>query len=200
MQLAQRERVTDQLGGDIRVFDLVAQAPQRIVDDLPMVEGQFGKLVLGEPPDVVRLGEIMGFGLADQRPVDDGDHRQATVRSRGIAERIQLFKVARMQVRGGLQRVVGGLLQRTVGAQIAARQRPPPQKRLAHAAHQRQPQTRGHRVTAIRRGLLRPQGQDHHGDPDGRRLHPPLRHVSADHACPLSDWCALQFKTRAYHL
>ena len=52
-QLGEGELVGEQAVGDAAVADLVAQAPQRVVDDLVVVEGEAGERRRVEPRDVL---------------------------------------------------------------------------------------------------------------------------------------------------
>ena len=61
VQLAQGERGAEQSGGHVGVFDFGAQAEQRVVDDLAMVERQLGQFVFGEPSYVVTVLEARGL-------------------------------------------------------------------------------------------------------------------------------------------
>ncbi len=152
-----------------------------------MVEGQLRQMVHREPFDVVAVDEAGVFvDGAHQRPIHDGHHRQTAMRTRGIAEGIQLFQIPWVQRRRGFQCGIGRLLQRMVGPQVSAGQRPLPEERLPHAPHQGHPQRRTGIVAGRVRGRravpgCRPQGQNHHGHADLRGLSAPLRNVAHNH-------------------
>ena len=149
VQLAQGERGAEQSGGHVGVFDFGAQAEQRVVDDLAMVERQLGQFVFGEPSYVVTVLEARGLGLADERPVHDGHHGQSAMGSGRASKGVQLFEVSRVQVCGRFEGRVGRLFQRPVGAQVTAGQRPAAQERLTDALDQGQPETGMGRVRGI---------------------------------------------------
>ena len=62
-----------------------------------MVESQRRQLILGEPAHIIAILEMRGLGLAYERPVHDGDHRQSTMGALWPAKGVQLLEVARMQ-------------------------------------------------------------------------------------------------------
>src|SRR5829696_5896093 len=91
-QLGEGELVREQAMGDPAVADLVAEAPQRVVHDLVVIEGQTRKLRGIEPRHVL---DVVARNLvgAHQRPVHDRDHPRR--RAVDGAECVQLLQVAR---------------------------------------------------------------------------------------------------------
>lgn len=159
-ELGEREAVAEERLGDPRVADLVPQAPQRVVDDAVVVEGESWQVLGEEPADVPVVGHTGRLVAADERPVDDRDH--PVRRSVDVAEGVQLLEVPGLHA-GGLEQPGGrGLLEALVDADPSTGQRPGPLERLGHAADQ------GHRQREFAR--LRVPSERHddrrHGDAD----------------------------------
>ena len=132
---------------DAAVLELAAQAPQRVVDDRVVVEGELGELVGGEPAHVLALAGLRGLVAADERPVDDR-HDAARGRTVDVAEGVELLEVGRCEL-CGLEELAGGGVGEALGFRRAATgKRPATLERLAGAAHQRDRQTRGFRLFA----------------------------------------------------
>lgn len=72
-QLRQGELLAQEVQGDVRVLDLGAQPPQRVLHDLVVVEGEARAVVGGGPADVLALDRGRGLVVPDQGGVDDGD-------------------------------------------------------------------------------------------------------------------------------
>ena len=80
MQLAQRKSLAYQSGDDLRIFDFATKSAKGVVHDVAMVKCQLRQIIHRKPFDIVvdTLPELP-VKIVDQRPIDDGYHRQPAV-------------------------------------------------------------------------------------------------------------------------
>ena len=156
---ARVKRVAEEGVRDAAVLHLGAQPPEGVVDDEPVVEGEFRQVVGREPAHVLADARLRGLLAAHERPVHDRDDAVAGGRAADVAERVELFEVARREpvVSASVRAAANGEV--LVEVQRAARQRPASFERAPDAAHQRQPHTR-----EVARLLVFAQGEDDGGD------------------------------------
>ena len=93
-QLRECEGLAEEAVRDRAVLDLVAEAPEGVVDDAAVVEGEGREVVDRVPSHVVSEASRAGLLASDERPVDDGhDARVAPEDAVGVAERVELLEV-----------------------------------------------------------------------------------------------------------
>ena len=157
-QLGERELVGQQAMSDAAVADLVAQAPECVVDDVVVVEGEPGEGCRVEPAHVLPC--IGGRDLvgAQERPVDD--RYDAAGGPLDGSEGIQLLEIARCQPCGLAEGAGCRGIQALADVEPSSGKRPEALVRIAGAAYERQHERR--------RIAVRPaaEAEDHrrHGD------------------------------------
>jgi hypothetical protein len=148
-QLGEREGLTEQGMRDAGVLHLVTQAPERVFDDHVVVERERRQLVGGEPSHVLSRRGPGGLAGADEGPVHDGDHASRARQLRagahergavGVAERVQLFQVARGEACRVAERAARGIRESLRHPQRPAGKRPSALERFPDAPHERQPE------------------------------------------------------------
>ena len=157
-QLAEREGLAEERVRDPAVLELVAEPPERVLDDPVVIEGELGQLVGGEPAHVGALGGELRQFLAHERPVDDRDD-PAGGRTLDVAEGVELLEVGRREL-GGLEELAGGGLARGSRPHPPIRRAAPTGRRTARAcgarAGSRAPSAPPRRRAAGRRSRWRP--------------------------------------------
>ena len=141
-QVGEGELVGEQAVRDAAVADLVAQAPEGVLDDLVVVEGEPRERVPRRttPRSRARCRRVSATGRrprrAHERPVDDRD--DAGGGAVDGAERVELLEVARREA-GGLGEGAGCRGVQALGrVEPAARKRPQALVRVAGAPHERE--------------------------------------------------------------
>ena len=165
-QLGEGEGLAQEAVRDRAVLDLVAETPERVVDDAAVVEGEGREAVDGVPPHVVAEAGRACLLVPDQRPVNDGhDARVAAEDAVGVAEGVELLEVLGGEAHG-LEESAGGGGGEVFVAERPARQGEQIDERLPLSPHEGHPDRRC--GGAVRRGGRRAQREDHRGDGEGR--------------------------------
>ena len=138
-QVAQREGLGEDVEGERRVVELLAQARARVLGDAAVVEGEWGGSGDGVPgggadsSPGARRGRLSG----EEGVVGDRDGPPARVAT-GIAEGVELLQEGAPNAGAVGQEAGGGGLERLAGVDDAPRERPRPSKRLSRALYQQQ--------------------------------------------------------------
>lgn len=121
--------------GDAAVAHLVLQPPQRVVDDVVVVEGERRQVSGVEPRHVLCIEGQLG-PFSQKRPIDDRHHTLG--RPVHVSERVELFEVTGSESGGFGEGARGGVLEVFAVREPAARQGPAALVRVARAPHERQ--------------------------------------------------------------